>query len=113
MTLGIIIFSIIGTFGVFSILQQQKRKKVIDQIIADYIQENNYQLINVQKSIDSGPFNDEWYDKKFKNIYANIGYSKWTTLYKIVQVEKEEKKSNLYLQIRFKGTRSIDKNWMD
>ena len=112
MTLGIIIFSIIGSFGVFSILQQQQRKKVIHQIVADHVQEQHLQLIQIQKSTDSGPFKDEWYDKKFKNIYANIGYSKWATLYKRVLVEKDEKKLTLYLQIRFKGTHCIDHNWL-
>jgi len=112
MELGIIILSIVGLLGVFSIWQNSRKNAVVHGVIQSYLDSKGADLIDVIRPTDSGPFEDSYYDEQNDNLYRNIGYQSKETVYRIITYKTpsgQEKKA--WLQLRIENLSATYYSW--
>lgn len=112
MEIAFFILGMIGILGCISIYRNSQKKSLISKVITDYLQEEEGQLVQAEKSDNSGPFEDEYFDQQSANLYHNVGYQAKETIYKkVIYTTQSGNQKTAWLQLRIENLKATYVAW--
>jgi len=114
MEVAFFVLGVVAILGGFSLYQNSQKNKVIAQVIQDYLNANNSQLVKVEIPNNSGPFKDAYYDNAQSDMYGNLGYRSKETIYRQVAFQTSSGENKwAWLQLRLESLKATYVEWKE